>query len=63
MLMSLGLLYKARKRVVGNGDAGPARRTGGAGVLIGTVGWMIGAAGALGSRGLNGKPKANLTLM
>ena len=63
MLMSLGLLYNARKRVVGNGDAGPARRTGRAGVLMGTVGRMMGAAGALGSRGLNGKPKAILTLM
>ena len=57
------LLYKARRRVVANGNAGPARSTGGAGVLIGTVGCMIGAAGAIGGRGLDGKPKANLTLI
>ena len=58
------LLYKARRRVVGNGNAGPARSTGGPGVLmIGTIGCMNGAAGAIGGRGLDGKPKANLTLI
>ena len=61
--MSLGLLFKARRRVVGNGKAGPARSTGRPGVLmIGTIGCM-GAARAIGARGLQGKPKAKLRLI